>query len=146
MFLLPCPTFRLPFLRCCVAIPWLRRITPNATENQILILVPRLQGGGSAFGDRVPKRHLLHPIRLPRSTGDRGCYRAGLWETWFEEWWTYPAKWLLSNAALPGSASFGSALFQGCSSAAVHHPEAAVAWHEMMTVPGHGSLLAQHPP
>lgn len=73
MFPLPCPTFRLPFLRRCVAIPWLGRITPNATENQILILVPCPQGGGSTFGDGVLKRHLFHPVGLPRSAGDRGC-------------------------------------------------------------------------
>lgn len=59
----------------------------------------------------------------------------------------YPAKWMLSNAALPGSASFGSALFQGCSSTAVHHPKVAVAWEQgEVTVPGHGSWLCQHPP
>ena len=85
MFPLPCPTFCLPFLRHCVAIPRLGRITPNATENPVLILVPCPQGGESAFGDGVPKRLLFHPVRLPHSTDDRGCYHAGLRETWFEE-------------------------------------------------------------
>lgn len=78
MFPLPCPTFRLPFLRRCVAIPWLGRITPNAIENQILILVPCLQGGGSAFRDGAPKRRFFHPDRLPCSTADWGCYRVRL--------------------------------------------------------------------
>lgn len=35
---------------------------PNATENQILIPVPFLQGGGSASGDGVPKIHPFHPL------------------------------------------------------------------------------------
>lgn len=78
MFPLPCPTFRLPVLRHYVAIPWLGRITPNTTENQILILMPCLQGGGSAFRRRVPKRRFFHPIRLPRSTAGWGCYRVRL--------------------------------------------------------------------
>lgn len=58
---------------------------PNATENEILILVLCPQGGESTFGGGVPKRRLFHPVRLPRSTGDWGCYQAGLWETWSEE-------------------------------------------------------------
>ncbi|KAK2528568.1 Mxra7 [Columba guinea] len=35
--------------RHCVAIPWLGRITPNAIENQILILVPCLQAADETF-------------------------------------------------------------------------------------------------
>lgn len=85
MFSLPCPTFCLAVGRCCVAIPWLSRIMPNATENQILILVPFLQGGGSAFGDGVPKIHSDHPVRLPHSTGGWRCHHGGLWEVWFED-------------------------------------------------------------
>lgn len=60
-------------------------IMPNATENQILILVPFLQGGGSAFGDGAPKIPSFHPTRLPGSTGGQGCHRGGLWEIWFED-------------------------------------------------------------
>lgn len=58
----------------------------------------------------------------------------------------YPAKWMFSNTALPGSASFSSALFQGCSSTTVHYPKVAVALDREMMVPGHVSWLAQHPP
>lgn len=49
-------------------------IMPNATENQILILVPLLQGGGGAFGDGVPKIRSLHPLRAPPSWG---CHHGG---------------------------------------------------------------------
>lgn len=53
----------------------------------------------------------------------------------------HPAKWVLSNAALPVSASVGSALFRG------HRSEVAVTWdQEKMMAPGCESWLALCPP
>lgn len=82
MFPLPCPTSCSPFLRHCVAIPRLGRITPNATENPILILVPCLQSGGSAFGDRAPKTlsplHAASSQCCARVVAPRDCSRSGM--------------------------------------------------------------------
>lgn len=59
----------------------------------------------------------------------------------------HPAKWVLSNAALPVSASVGSALFRGCPGSAGHRSEVAVTWdQEKLMAPGCESWLALCPP
>lgn len=84
MFPLPCPTSCSPFLRHCVAILRLGRITPNATENPGLILVPCLQGGGSSFGDGAPRDTQSSACSLLAALCS-GCCRAGLRQIWFED-------------------------------------------------------------
>jgi len=142
----PCPPFRLPFLRCCLAIPWLGRITPNAAENRILIPAPCPQGRGSAFGDGAPRRHLLRAVGLPRSAGVgdaavRGRGRAGL----RRDGRVRPngCSGMRLCQALPPSLQPGVS----AAPAPLASPRSAVAWDQVETmVTGQGSSLAQHPP
>lgn len=103
-----------------MAIPWLGRIMPNATENQILILGPFLQGGGSIFGYGVPKIHSVHPLRLPHSTGGWGCHHGGCGRSALR----------IDGCILPNGCSvmllcqcqsLWVQLFQGCPGTAGHH-------------------------